>query len=252
MRKKVIPTLAAFAFAFIAISLGVWQAGRAQQKAAQFTQAQQANAGTPIVLTATLLDPLEVDHRRVIVRGEFLPEATIYLDNRLYKGAPGFFVLTPMRLDNGVAVVINRGWMPAPAAGRTTTEPPPTPRGMLSIEGHAVQQIASFMALRGAAKGKLGEIWPNFSFDAYAKESNLTLQPFVVQQSSALDDGLVRDWPSPGAGTEKNIGYALQWFLLAALSLGVWAWFVVIKPRRSPHAGADDGPDLRPPHAIDD
>ena len=55
--------------------------------------------------------------------------------------------------------------------------------------------------------------------DAFAKETGLRLQPIVIQQYSAADDGLVRDWPRPDAGVEKHESYELQWYSLAVLAV---------------------------------
>jgi len=42
--------------------------------------------------------------------------------------------------------------------------------------------------------------------------------PWIVLQTSAAADGLVRDWPLPAAGIERHRGYAFQWYALAALA----------------------------------
>jgi surfeit locus 1 family protein len=49
--------------------------------------------------------------------------------------------------------------------------------------------------------------------------SGLALEPWILEQHSALEDGLLRDWPRAGSGVEKHESYALQWYSLAALSL---------------------------------
>ena len=240
MRIPVVPTLVAIIVAASSFALGHWQAGRAALKQAQFAQATAANLAQPVHLGSVSVIPEEIDHRRVMVAGEFVAADTIYLDNRQYAGQPGFLVLTPMRVEGGgPAVMINRGWMPVNPAGRELIAPPPVPAGRVEIEGHAALQVSSFMALRGAAAGKLGGIWPNFSFEAYVSESGLNLQPIVVQQTSATPDGLVRDWPVPGAGTERHIGYAIQWYLMSALSVGLWIWFVVLRKRPAHEPGRD-------------
>jgi surfeit locus 1 family protein len=65
----------------------------------------------------------------------------------------------------------------------------------------------------------VGRVWQNVTLERFSAWSGLSLEPYVVEQHSALDDGLVRDWPRPDAGAEKNEMYALQWYSLAALSL---------------------------------
>ena len=55
--------------------------------------------------------------------------------------------------------------------------------------------------------------------EEFASLSKLALEPWVFEQHSALDDGLLRDWPRPDAGIEVHQSYALQWYSLAVLSL---------------------------------
>jgi cytochrome oxidase assembly protein ShyY1 len=55
---------------------------------------------------------------------------------------------------------------------------------------------------------------------AYAAETGLPLQPFVIQQLSDDGDKLVRDWPAPTTGVERNYGYMFQWWGMAAAALG--------------------------------
>ncbi len=55
--------------------------------------------------------------------------------------------------------------------------------------------------------------------EQFAAWSGLALEPYVIEQHSTLEDGLVRDWPRPGLGVEMHESYALQWYSLAALSV---------------------------------
>ena len=47
-------------------------------------------------------------------------------------------------------------------------------------------------------------------------------------------DGLARDWPAPAADVHKHYGYAFQWFSLSALTVILYVWFQVLRPRRRP------------------
>ena len=61
-----------------------------------------------------------------------------------------------------------------------------------------------------------GRIWQNLTIERYRSAMPLSIQPFVIRQDSALDDGLVREWDPPDFGIERHYGYAFQWFGLAA------------------------------------
>jgi surfeit locus 1 family protein len=67
----------------------------------------------------------------------------------------------------------------------------------------------------------------------------MKLQPVIVRQTSALDDGLVRAWPKPGDDVVKHEGYATQWYglSLAAGLLWLWATFKSRQTRRRGESG---------------
>lgn len=173
------------------IALGAWQQGRAAEKRA-----------------AALNVP------RVALRGALLERFTVYLDNRLYRGRPGYQVVQPLRTPDGRHVLVNRGWM---AAGARPGEPPRarTPAGEVAIEGVRRERIARALEPPGAKRE--GAVWQNASVPEFAAWSGLALEPWVLEQHSALEDGLARDWPAEDAGAGKNEAYALQWYSLAAL-----------------------------------
>jgi surfeit locus 1 family protein len=71
---------------------------------------------------------------------------------------------------------------------------------------------------------------------------NLTIQEFekdtglkvlaTVMEIAPPSDGLLRNWPTILSGSDKNRAYALQWFVLAALSAGLFLWFQIIQKIR--------------------
>ena len=175
------------------IALGNWQTGRAQEKRE----------------LAAALKP-------VFLRGEFLPKYTLYLDNKVYRGRPGYQVVQPLRLDGGRHVLVNRGWL---AAGPSREQLPEvrTPGGEVALDGVRLAHFPRAYQPGGARSE--GRVWQNIPLDAFAAWSGLALEPYVIEQHSAIADGLVRDWPRADFGVEMHESYALQWYSLAALSL---------------------------------
>jgi surfeit locus 1 family protein len=55
----------------------------------------------------------------------------------------------------------------------------------------------------------------------------------VVQQTSAADDGLVREWNRPDLGRNTHLAYAFQWY---ALSLAIFVYYLVSHVKRTPSA----------------
>jgi surfeit locus 1 family protein len=207
------------------IALGNWQAGRAEEKRALGAQLAQTMGAAPVEISTAAADPQSLAQRRVAARGRFIDEHTIFLDNKLRRGRPGYEVVTPLRL-NGTHVLVNRGWV---AAGRTREALPavPVPSGVVRIEGLALAHLPRVLAAGPAPAGRVRQ---NLELDAFAKETGLRLQPVVIQQYSPADDGLLREWPRPDAGVEKHESYALQWYSLAVLAVIL---LIVLSVRRA-------------------
>jgi len=246
--RRVVPTLAALAVVALTVSLGNWQMRRADEKSALQAGRDAALAAAPLRIGAGPLDVPALVGRRVTLEGVFEPRGTIFLDNRTRGGVAGFHVLTPLRIAPAAAgdpdarhVLVLRGWIARDVADRNRLPALQTPDGEVRVEGLAMSELAQPIVLgRGEAEAAPdARIWQHLELEAYRRWSRLALQPVLVRQTSALDDGLARDWVEPGSGVEKHHGYAFQWYALAAATGLLWLWFVVIAPRRA-RAGSGD------------
>lgn len=218
---------AGVALTVLAISLGNWQTRRGDTREAIEAQWHSAEAARPTDV-ATLNDATAVAAnlpRRVTMRGTFVPAATVFVDNRTLDGVAGFQVVTPLRLDDGTAVLINRGWVARDARDPSRLPDLTTPAGAVPIEGLAVSRVPRLLELAATVTPALPGIWPNLDFDDYEKAAGFSVARVVVQQTNDTTDGLRRVWPRPAAGVEKHRGYALQWYGLAALSAGLTFYF---------------------------
>jgi surfeit locus 1 family protein len=219
-RPSLVVTVAAIAGVALTVSLGNWQRGRAAEKLERQRLLDERSSAPPIVLGRARVDPDAIEWHKVRIVGELVPERTVLLDNRVHKGAAGFQVLTPMRIDEGApAVVVNRGWI---AAGRTrdARPAPPVPSGRIVVEGIATRWPARVFELREEvpeAPNGQRPAWQNATLERYVKAVALDVQPILVLQTSGADDGLVRDWPAPAAGIDKHRMYMWQWYSFATL-----------------------------------
>ncbi|HEU4589482.1 MAG TPA: SURF1 family protein [Steroidobacteraceae bacterium] len=206
------------------IALGQWQAGRAVQKRALGEQFTRALQGPALELPPGRVRPDDYVMKRVAARGRFLPQHTVYLDNKLRHGRLGYEVVTPLQL-GPLAVLVDRGWL---AAGAMRSVPPEvtTPTQEVRIEGLALARLPHALQ---AAPDRGQRVRLNVDIDEFAQETSLSLQPIVIEQLSPLPDGLSRDWPRPDLGIERHESYSLQWYSLAALAVVL---FVVLSFRR--------------------
>lgn len=222
----------------LTMRLGFWQLSRAaekEQRQAEITAQMQA----PILVTSSLLEaPLNFKrvYQRVVLQGQWLPEHTVYLDNRPMNGRAGFWVLTPLQLDNNTRVLVQRGWLPRHQVDRTLLPQMQTPSGQVQVQGRIAPPPSDLMTLSAApvqesASSELSQIRQNIEWDAFEAQVGGTFAAMVLQTDEA-SDGLLRDWPQISAGVEKNLAYAFQWFCLAALQLILYIWFQFIQPYR--------------------
>jgi cytochrome oxidase assembly protein ShyY1 len=177
------------------VALGQWQAGRGDEKRAAAR---------------------ELEKRRVSVAGEFVERHTVLLDNKLRRGRPGYEVLTPLKLAGTERhVLVNRGWV---AAGATRDALPQvrTPAGTVRLQGIALDRLPHPLVLGEKDRGRVRQ---TLEVGAFAAETGLAFEPYVLEEHAGPDDGLAREWPRPDAGAEKHDAYALQWYSLAALAL---------------------------------
>lgn len=212
--------------------LGVWQLDRAAQKTALQQAQQQQSALPPLVQLPRGAEPVPL-HRRVRLQGRWSAAHTVYLENRQMFGRPGFFVLTPLLLDDGAAVLVQRGWLPRDAADRSRIAPVPTPAGLVQLQGRIAPPPSRLYDFAGAASGPIRQ---NLDLGRFARETGLPLRPYTVLQQApeaGTPDGLQRQWLQPAADVHKHYGYAFQWFALCALVIGLYVWFALVSPRRA-------------------
>jgi surfeit locus 1 family protein len=207
-------------------ALGNWQTRRAAQKEALAAAWRAARAAAPIDVRAARDLPADPAHlpARVVARGDLLHANEVWLDNRFMDGRAGFFVVAPLRLaGSGDLVLVNRGWAPRNTSDRMRLPPIGRPAGSVQIEGVAVAGVARLLELGGAtAASRSTPIRQNLDIGQMQAMLGFPVPPAVIQQESAMDDGLLRNWMPVDSGAQRNRGYALQWYALAVL-LGLLA-----------------------------
>ena len=229
-------TLATLLGISLTTSLGFWQLNRADQK-----QALQASMDAPgnsrLVDSRSLLaaaDPASLQYQHASLTGQWLAEQTLYLDNRQMNDKQGLYVVTPLQLEGGPIVLVQRGWVARNFIDRSSLPVLQSPPGLLEIEGRIAAVPSRLYQFGGAETGRIRQ---NLDLAAFSAESGLALLPVSVQQTGAASDGLLREWPQAGAGVETHYGYAFQWFALSALITALYVWFQIVR-RFIPHRRA--------------
>lgn len=239
--RKVIVLVVTLELIVLTSALGLWQWSRAKEKWALEEQIEhmQGLAALSEDEYLALRDPSEALQRRVVLRGRWLAQETIYLDNRAMNAQAGFWVMTPLALNARDSVLVQRGWIPRNANDRNEMPPFETPFGEVQIEARITQgpsrmfdfgdtKAQTFKSLDEARSLKIRQ---NVQLKEFAQERALHLIGNVIEIGPD-SQGLRRDWPVAASTAYKNVGYTVQWFALSLLIAFLYIWYQIIQPKR--------------------
>lgn len=208
----------------IMVRLGVWQLDRASQKHtildAQIAQStQQTIPLTDLLEEQQGLNKIKDSRFRVVsLSGNFVPETTIFIDNKVFEHKVGYQVFTAFKLkQQDVSVMIDRGWISA-GASREVLPKVSTDWSIQTLDGRLnipPQKPPLWNDKYPVSKGK---VWQYLPIEEFSQNSKLTLLPLVVELApdESSDDGLTRHWQKlDDKWVGKHKAYAFQWFSMA-------------------------------------
>lgn len=205
----------------VMIGLGFWQLDRRVERSVGNDEIAAAVERVPVEIESILdgLEPL-VEHRRVIVRGQYLDESSFLVANRSFETQAGSWLATPVELDDGTVVAVARGWVPRLWVAGSDPRIVDTPSDV-----ELVGRI--FVSVDGGLIGS--------GTDDYAEVSRMELP--VVEEAISLDVADV--WiqleaqlpavldlpipvPPPPLGEGPHLSYAFQWFFFSSGAIVVY------------------------------
>ncbi|WP_246002155.1 SURF1 family protein [Allorhizocola rhizosphaerae] len=198
----------------VMVMLGRWQWGRYEERSAINARIDASQSAAPVAYS-----PAVPEWTRVTLSGQYDGNLEILVRNRTVQGRVGFEVLTPLVLEDGSAVLVDRGWVPPHPNGPTADpEVPPAPGGLVTLTGRvrASESGARVQLINGSWQARrvgVGEI-----------ASKL---PYRVAPTYVLaDDEYTELVPIPSSRENDwlNLGYAIQWWIFAAGSFFALYW----------------------------
>lgn len=241
---------AAVALAILGVlfaSLGNWQLNRADERRQIARTIEAGRTATPVLLSAQSDASSLLPWQTAEVKGHWLPEWSVLLDNRSFEGRPGYWLATPLRLSTDSAILVLRGWVARPIAQYNPFEPILQSVDEVLVVGEIAQRVPRLYELAAGeplpstpaemthnADGQTVldlNMLPqrqNLDVQELSKASGLQFLPVVLLQTSPIDGAqLEQGWPTPSVDANTNVGYAIQWFSFAAIAfgaLGVLLW----------------------------
>ena len=220
----------------VLVSLGTWQVRRLAWKEALIERIEKRRAAAPVPLAEVEREYAQggdVDYQPVTLAGRFEHGGEQHFF-ATHKGASGYYVYTPLRLADGRAILLNRGFVPFDRKDPATRK-----------EG----QVEGDVAVTGLARNPLSEkpsgVYENNpdrniyywkDRDAMARAAGLDparLLPFFVDADDAPNPG---GWPMGGVTVvslpNNHLQYAITWYGLALALAGVFAFWLAQVRRR--------------------
>lgn len=243
MRLNVRSLLVALATLFtvgVTAALGFWQLSRADEKQALERLIETRGGQVPWTVDNLVTTTLMEDgyHRPARLTGEWVPAASVFLDNRPMSGRSGFVFVTPLKLQgHDRSILVQRGWVPRDFVERTRLPVIDSPTGLVTVEGRLAPPPSQLFELGASQPGPIRQ---NIDLTSFAQETGLALVNASLLQTAPADNAFQREWPRFAAGAQKHLGYAVQWFAMSATAVLLFLWFQIISPRRKHRSHGKD------------
>ncbi|MFF5706755.1 SURF1 family protein [Streptomyces sp. NPDC012794] len=233
-RQWVSLTLVALVLVPVMVKLGFWQFHRHEHRVAQNELIARNLYGKPVPVTEITSPGHTVPRadywRAVTATGTYDSAHEVVVRMRTSNGDKvGFHVVTPLVLDDGRAVLVNRGWVPGGGDPRAFPPVPAAPSGQVTVTGRLKADETS-----GGSGIKDRKGLPDRQVMLINSE----------QQAAALGKPVLGGYleltaPEPAGGSPEpvadpdhdsigaHMAYAVQWWLFAsAVPVG---WLVLVR-----------------------
>jgi cytochrome oxidase assembly protein ShyY1 len=239
------------------INLAFWQLRRLHERRATNSQITEhvAQAAVPVgdLLTPTTT-PAEVAGaawRSVTASGSYDPANEVLIRNRSLDSNAGYHVVTPLRLGDGAAVLVNRGWVPLEQQAGHPPSVPRAPTGVVTVTGRirVSQHKGRYFSPSDPAQGHLDQLY-RVDVPRIGRQVPYPLLPAYLElQSTQPAPAGARPVPIalPGLDEGPHLSYAIQWFFFSGCA--IVGWILAIRrsaKRRDQSAAHAEPPDGHP------
>ena len=234
-----LPLTIAFLIVFsILIKLGLWQLERADHKKNlnESYKLRQAEKVIDLNVHKSINSKESILWRRVSLNGSFYKDKNLIVDNQIFKHEAGFNILTPFKIDGtGMTILINRGWH----KNLINREQIPIIKNVDDIDqinGYAVKIPVPGINLGGSNIEIINASLARFqriNLDEINNFYQANFLPYMVYLNPLIDDEYISNFKLPVPDSEKNYGYAFQWFAFALTLLIIFLRLGITKNDKS-------------------
>lgn len=228
---------------WLAIWLGQWQFHRLDDRRDRNATVLRNESMDPVaveeVLSTEKAPPGDLEWRQVVVRGQYVPDETVYVRYRTHDKQSGVQVIVPVDLGDGTTVLVDRGWWPTANRGTVPDNTPAPPAGEVEVQGWVRVDATgdstkvTGMSTRAVNSGEIGKAIDRDvrrGFVQVAEESPAPEQPLTLPELPELDEG-------------PHFFYGIQWWFFGAMA--VFGFFYLLydewrDSRRQAEESTDD------------
>lgn len=204
--------LVSLLIALICFSLSLWQVKRLYWKNNLINNLELAYTSEPINLKTITGDLGNFKFNKVIAKGFFLDEQSMFLGPRVFKDTVGYNLITPFMLDDSRYVLINRGWIKEKKINTNKNK-------KISIKG--IIKEANLKNIFTPKNNKKKNLWYYIDIDQMSEFTGLNLMKGVfldLISSNELQEHAVPN-NSRVKLSNNHLQYAVTWFLLGIVFL---------------------------------
>ena len=237
-RPQLWPSLTTAIALAMLVAMGGWQLERLAWKRGLIAEMTQRMALPAVALPPPPVDAAALRYRPIRLQGRFRHDRELYLEARSHQGRAGLHLVTPLELDDGRVVLVDRGWVP-PGRRRPETR----------AEGQVAGPVSLTATLRtGGWKGydflrpendPVGNAWVWMDLPRMAESLRLdaVARGYYLVAGAEPNPGGLPIGRAPGVELANNhLGYALTWYALAFVLLVI---YLLHQSRPEPEHGED-------------
>jgi surfeit locus 1 family protein len=219
----------ACALAFVLLTgLGVWQIQRLHWKLGLIAEVNSHLADPPITVERAMAMGAAAQYHRVALNGHFDNAKETYLYTTSKEGGPVYHVLTPFRSDRGKTFLVDRGAVPARKLD---------PKTRIPVTGHThlvgIWRVPDPPGPFTPPPDPARRLWYSRDVAGMARLDGVHLAaPALIEAGATPNPG---GWPKGGQTVvtfrNRHFSYAVTWFGLAGVLLGVYLAYHMSKGR---------------------
>jgi len=223
----------------VTIRMGFWQLDRLQNRRSLITHVQEVHAMPELALSKDLtgVDLSSMEYRSVVVSGRFDFAHQVAIRNQVWTqtwgNEMGFTLLTPLVMDNGWAVLIQRGWIPlkynTPESWQVFNNDPDIPiQGVIRLPLETGEMGGGVPDPTFAPGNPDLYFWNYVNIDRLGKQIPYKLLPVYIQQSPPDQEDKMpfRSLPILDLTEGSHLGYAIQWFCYSFLLFFGYPYYI--------------------------